>query len=84
MSYLLMVLAVYFAVRTLDLYITAPRWIWDVSLVVLSCGSAVLWGTPSEWYVGFPVAGACRVLFHVDDLLITKADEARAAVMRRR
>ncbi len=84
MSYLLMVLAVFWVNRTLRLYVVAPAWAYELALILTGVGAVAVWEGVALWYIAFPVAGAVHVLSHLDDLLITKADEALAAVMQRR
>jgi hypothetical protein len=64
-------------------FIEAPRWVWK--LVELIGGTIfVLVIDPGVWYLAPAVAGVSLLLSRLEDLLMTKADEARFNIMNRR
>lgn len=82
MSTLLVALAIFCTIRIVQLWVEAPDWVWQVSPPILAVPFLLPWSGP--WYSPL-VVGALVVFLRLgENLLIAKADESVAAIMRRR
>lgn len=82
MQFLFAALAVFWILRLLQIWIGAPGWLWQILQPVLAVPMLLPWNGP--WYAPLAVAGIVAFLQFAENLLIAKADEAVAAIMRRR
>jgi hypothetical protein len=83
MDYLFMALAVFWVIRLLQIWISAPSWLWIIAQLVLSFLSMLPWNGYS-WYAPDAVAAIVSFLQMVENFLIAKADESLTAIMKRR
>jgi len=85
MEYLFVALAVFWALRLLQIWIAAPTWLWQLSQLVLAGLFALPWNNSwMSWYTPFAIAGMVAFLQMFENLLISKSDEALSTIMRRR
>lgn len=86
-AYLFITIAVFWIFRLLSMaandHVEAAEWFWQLVLIAMSALALFPWNqTWVEWYSPFVIAGGVTILRMVENLLIVKADEALAAVMR--
>jgi hypothetical protein len=84
MEFLLIAFGAYWVTRVIRLPIEAPEWVWDLFTLIPSIAGLALTGSINYWYSAPALAGMAVLLQRVEDLLMTRADEARVAAMRRR
>lgn len=82
MSYILVALAVFCTLRLAQLWVEAPDWLWQVLPPILAVPFLLPWSGP--WYAPLAVGAGVTFLRLGENLLIAKADESVAAIMRRR
>ena len=76
-----MSLAVFWIVRMARDVVEANPWLWNLFTTALALGAVLLFGSITEWYASLAIAALASFWQYVEDLLATKADEAKANVL---
>jgi hypothetical protein len=85
MNYIFVALAVFWTIRLLQVWISTPTWMWQLSQLALAGLFALPWDSSwMDWYTPFAIAGMVALLQMIENLLIAKSDEALSTIMRRR
>lgn len=82
---LIAALAGFWIIKLIRTWVDAPFWVWVLAQVMVGVLALLPWQSHHVgWTSPLAVAGIISFLQHTENFLITKADEALAAVMRRR
>ena len=82
MTFLLIALAAFFVVTTVQTLVSLHDVWWAVSLLIISLAGLWLCGDTSHWYGAFAIAGIGLLILRVENLLIVKADESLSVIRR--
>lgn len=83
MVFVLIALAVFFIVTTLQGFVTAPNWFWPALMLVVALVGLWLCGDIEHWYGAFAISGIALLILRVENLLLIKTDETLARIKRR-
>ena len=84
MSIVFMAVGVYAVLTFATYFVDIDGWLWRLLAFVLGFGGAILAEGLSAWYFGFGIGGLAVLTLRLEDLLMTKADEAKNNVIRGR
>jgi hypothetical protein len=80
---LLGIAAVWLIWTTAEIFLTAPRWAWYLSAVVLGIGWELL-EEPSSWWYGVGLGAGAALLMLLTDLVLVLTDWAKLNALRNR
>lgn len=84
MTFVLIALAAFFIVTTIQTLVSLHDLWWALALLVVSLVGLWLCGDLAHWYGAFAIAGIGLLILRVENLLIVKADESLSVIRRYR